>query len=73
MYLNKRFSSLSINNDRKKKDTSWHITRRAVLLATPLAFQNGRRSLTITKQPRLTCKACLVVNHPEIAFTLENV
>ena len=33
-------------------------------------LSKGRRTITnnITK---LTCKACLVVNHPEIALTLE--
>ena len=70
MFSNKWFSSLLIKNDceRKKKDTLGDITWYAIQLATTLAFQNGReRSRTTT----LTCKTFLVVNHPEIALTLE--
>ena len=48
MFSSKWFSSLSIKNDRerKKKDTSRDITWRAVPLATTLAFQNGRLTIT---------------------------
>ena len=55
---------------RKKKDTSRNITWRSVPLATTLAFQNGRLTITNNHAYKMYLY-CLVVNHPEIALTFE--
>ena len=70
MFTNKWFSSLSIKNDceRKKKDTWWDITWHAIRLSQHLPF---KMAAELSRTTTLTCKAFLVVNHPEIALTLE--
>ena len=77
----KKLSSLLRKNDnkRKKKDTimGYYMTNYTILLATAFAIQNGHwiateRSQTATvKGFSFFCKVCLVVNHPDIALTLE--
>ena len=44
---------------------------RAVSLATTLPFKMAAKQSWTTTLTKCTCKACLVVNHPEIALTLE--
>ena len=70
MLSNTWFSSLSIKNDyeRKKKDT-WGILH-DTLYCQPhhLPFKMAAEQSQTTM---LTCKVFLVVNHPEIALTLE--
>ena len=52
--------------EKKGHLVGYYMTR--YMLTTTLAFQNGCR--TIMNNHTFTCKAFLVVNHPEIALTL---
>ena len=73
MYLNERFSSLSIREKMTAKEENGH------LVGYYITHYTASHTTCLLKwppnnheQPCLrTCKVCLVVNHPEIALTLE--
>ena len=68
MYSNKRFSSLSMKNDERKRTLSGILHYMLYSLQHHLPFKMAAEQSRTTT---LTCKVCLVVNLPEIALTLK--
>ena len=72
MFSNKWFSSLLIKTTAKERKRTLNGILHDPLYQLPqhLPFKMATKSRTTTLT-KCTCKACLVVNHPEIALTLE--
>ena len=73
MFSNKWFSSLSIKMTAKERKRTLSVILHDALYHLPqhLPFKMAAEQLRTTTLTKCTCKACLVVNHPEIVLTLE--